>query len=208
MIAQRYPTLKEIQVGLHCLTGGSSADELVKRTALLKQAPWGELEFGLASHAFGDAFAHRTQQDAKRMYGGPEGHTFDSLSGDSPDEITINKAREGIYLEYAKEYFDIVKQRNEDPDAKQAKDEEWLDKHLHTILKLEPGAPGTESDGTVFRAVAFTGLNIKMHGYKPQDTAMWWSRYEASGDRMACGVPIAEPDIRRAFLIAKDWTNR
>jgi hypothetical protein len=213
MVAQRYPTLEEIQAGLHCLTGGSSKLELEKRTALMKQAamalsklaPSAKLDFGLATHAYGDAFAHRRQDDPATMYGTGKGHAVDSIFGDSPDDIT-NKNRADIYLEYAQGFFDIVKQQNVDAQTNRAKDKESLDRNLRTILQLEKDAPGEESDGLWFRAIARKHLNVTMHAYRPQDTAMWWSRYDGSSDRLTSEVPLSESDIRRAFILAKQWT--
>jgi hypothetical protein len=81
-----------------------------------------------------------------------------------------------------------------------------LDRNLRTILQLQKNSPGEESDGLWFRAIARKNLDVTMNAYRPQDTAMWWSRYDGSSDRLTSSVPLAESDIRLAFMLAKQWT--
>ena len=133
--------------GLHALTGGSAVNERnVREQALRNQVP-GTLGWGLASHAFGDAYAHTrlSSRDAKgmivnpalgwvpdrfkqrteehpesnpRMYEAGWGH---GAHNDVPDLI---ERRPDLYIEYAERLYDIYSSKTSSPALSKA---EYLD---------------------------------------------------------------------------------
>jgi hypothetical protein len=65
---------QEISVGLHSLSGLISEDERRFRKAILYETAADDLKFGLALHAYGDAFAHQDIEFPDKMYDPIIGH--------------------------------------------------------------------------------------------------------------------------------------
>lgn len=97
---------REIQTGLHCLTGGDSFAETAYRTYTLetinRALHW---EYGLALHAFGDSFAHRRIGNPKVLYPPIYGHALD---GHDPDNIALNPERQQLYTSYSLSMYGLL----------------------------------------------------------------------------------------------------
>jgi hypothetical protein len=202
-IAINTATLKEIQIGLHCLSGGPSDAEVKKRTAILKDLDVGSFDFGLALHAFGDAFAHQRLDDEKTMYSGPTGHAFSSFSlthfGEAPDFIY---KRPELYIKYGGALFDIIKSKG----YKSAMDEKTLKKRLQDAADAESKQHGDQSKGVTIRTIAKETTGIELDGYNPPEDAIPWKEFLNHRDNS--GVDLGPGDFHTATILAKTWTVR
>jgi hypothetical protein len=93
---------RDIQLGLHCLTGRKSQVETASRRHIILNQCRNQDEAGLAFHSFGDSFAHRKLGNEGVMYHWPTGHLPD---GHGPDEIN---RRPALYRVYMLEMFDLA----------------------------------------------------------------------------------------------------
>lgn len=87
---------RDAQWNIHALRGGSSATARnIARNMLHDSNTYKEM--GTALHYFGDSFAHSQLGNEGEMYPNGPGHGWDSITGNSPDDIA---KRPGLYLEY------------------------------------------------------------------------------------------------------------
>lgn len=76
--------IREVQEGVHALTGRNAADETRLRRQVLEAAPFPSVAFGVGIHSYGDSFAHRRMNGSGTMYKGPAGHAVHYVEED-PD---------------------------------------------------------------------------------------------------------------------------
>jgi hypothetical protein len=77
--------IRNVQEGIHALTGRSAEAETRLRRQVLLNAAFPSLEFGLGIHSYGDSFAHRRMNGSGTMYLGPLGHAVHTFE-DNPSE--------------------------------------------------------------------------------------------------------------------------
>jgi hypothetical protein len=75
--------IREVQEGIHALTGRSAEEETRIRRDILVKATFGSLEFGVGIHSYGDSFAHRRMDGSGTMYKGPLGHLVHLVENDT-----------------------------------------------------------------------------------------------------------------------------
>jgi hypothetical protein len=100
---------KNVQRGLHALTGRTAKDETALRERILKRLHPGTFEFALAIHPFGDSFAHRTaDSDSCLMYNPPLGHAIEIAhfkNPHSPDNLYLHQE---LYVRYGLALFELL----------------------------------------------------------------------------------------------------
>jgi hypothetical protein len=79
---------RDIQEGLHALTGRDAEVETRYRAEILLRTPIRSMEFGLGIHAYGDSFAHRQMNGDGKMYIGPRGHLDHAIEEDPKADLT------------------------------------------------------------------------------------------------------------------------
>ena len=161
-----------IHIGLHALTGGSAEAEREHRTQALRAQVPGTLGFGLASHAFGDAYSHSqlTWSDAARfatdgsareaqspqepaLYGPGLGHAAHLTW---PDLI---ERRPALYTEYAGALYDVYAEKPGTP---------LLDRtEFMAVIERVAAAPDQQAQINVFREESLK-LAARMHGFGPE----------------------------------------
>jgi len=97
-----------IQVGLHCLSGGKADEETKVRAHRLLQADLGSIDFGLAIHAYGDSFSHRNISDPTLMYASGFGHAVDALKLMDPHSADQIDTRPEFYIKYGLGLYYII----------------------------------------------------------------------------------------------------
>ena len=99
--------------GLHALTGAGVADERRRRRAILMNAGWGSLRFGIALHAFGDAYAHAFRST---MFGHDYGH---AKLAHLPDEVSVHQQ---TYFDYYDDLLSVLTSKVAPVDTTRAPD--------------------------------------------------------------------------------------
>ena len=78
----------EVSLGLHSLSGGNANAEIAFRKQTLIDTKDDDLSFGLALHAFGDAYAHEDLAEPGRMYPQILGHAIDRVDSRNTEAVT------------------------------------------------------------------------------------------------------------------------
>jgi hypothetical protein len=110
---------RNVQVGLHALSGWAAEAETSYRKKILDGLKPGTFEFGLALHPFGDSYAHRILNGGERMYKAPVGHLVEANVKDAtlsdwlngahrPDRVEL---RPKLYREYGIALYDLFVDR-------------------------------------------------------------------------------------------------
>jgi hypothetical protein len=199
-----FSSVNEIQVGLHCLTGGLAVDALNCRNNLQNLLEWPSLDFGLGIHAYGDAYAHRRFDDPATMYGPPMGHALANLQGKSPDLIF---QRADFYVQYGLGLFDIVVSKTASPGRNPAISRANLEPLLLRATEIERKNPGDESAGITLRKLAKESLGVDLHPYRPTDGAIPWREYMTGPDMLSSGLSVSKQHVIRAMRLARYWAS-
>jgi len=117
--ADRMVVDRNVQVGLHALSGWSAEAETSYRKKILAGLEPGSFEFGLALHPFGDSYAHRILNGGERMYKAPVGHLVEANLQDATIPHLLNGAhrpdrmelRPTLYREYGLALYDMFIER-------------------------------------------------------------------------------------------------
>jgi Domain of unknown function (DUF4157) len=110
---------RNVQIGLHALSGWAAESETTYRKKILDRLDPGSFEFGLALHPFGDSYAHRILNGGERMYMAPAGHLVEADVQDAtiphlltgahrPDRMEL---RPKLYREYGLALYDMFIER-------------------------------------------------------------------------------------------------
>lgn len=156
----------EVQEGLHCLNGGPSSVETIKRASYLRSLPFGSFVFGIALHPYGDSFAHRQMHDAGRMYDPGFGHAKD---GHGPDHI---QERRGLYMQYLEGLYDIVAAKT--PHRSRPVDRTGLMARALEYMSMS----GDAAQGAQMRQIAARDFGRVMNAYRPEnERARSWAHF-------------------------------
>jgi hypothetical protein len=96
--------LETIHRGIHCLTGRSSGRETALRRSIILETRLGEVMRGIAHHAYGDSFAHRSLANPAVMYDAGVGHGFDLHAPD----LIFSESRGQTYRDYVSGLAEIA----------------------------------------------------------------------------------------------------
>jgi hypothetical protein len=130
----------DVQLGLHCLTGGDAREEKAFRADVATSLVGGgwldrDWALGLALHAYGDSFAHVRLDDTTRMYDWGFGHAVEGWENDrwhAPDNLGRAERRDS-YVTYGRGLYDILSKRSSGKPATMKPDE--LEARLRTITR-------------------------------------------------------------------------
>lgn len=209
--ADRVLRTKAVQMGLHALSGWSSAYETKYRTNILKTLKPGTFEFALALHPFGDSFAHRLVNGGERMYYGPIGHLQQANPADCTKIIqkgglqaacldsaygvdNLNR-REDLYPTYGLALYDVlVKTWASSPVAERTKVEDYL----YEVM----GEAEEDAQALKLRILAAKLSNVVHGDYDPTDEpCVPWKKFHANH-------PWVSPDILdKALRCAAQWSG-
>jgi len=160
----------QVQIGLHALTGWECGPERERRRRILEKTACGSLDFGLAVHAFGDAFAH-TRADSSKLYSAPMGHLW---YWREPDRLNVHA---DLYRKYSQILFEITCVKtgaDAHPGRKAGKKE--LSGYIEDILRQKPNnsASADENDRIkIISGICNTDFNAPL-SYKPPDDPLPW----------------------------------
>lgn len=163
-----------VQRGLHALTGNSAKHERDTRRSRLNNLQVGDLEFGLALHAFGDSYAHTTIDDEGILYRAPFGHAVEAVKWrngwfrdpHAPDSIF---QRPALYKEYAQALFDILSKGRKAPTTIYPK--------INEILSQITKFPEERAQCEMIK-MAIAGYGGSLRGYQPELEALsQWSEF-------------------------------
>ena len=194
---------RNIEAGLHSLTGMESEGERAWRAEILTKSRPGTLEHGLALHALGDSFTHsytpdkgitdeQDPGDPKRQFVYPIGHL---AYGTRPDEI---QERPHVYGRYARELFRVLK--SQAPRGSTPLADEELEKLIGSVV-----AQGAESGQIEMLMTSAKNL------FGVPESAFWrpekHEKQKAGEIRGRPDVPadVRTLDIKAAEGIGKKW---
>ncbi|MBV9834988.1 MAG: DUF4157 domain-containing protein [Alphaproteobacteria bacterium] len=192
-------TLRDIQIGLHALSGDVWAKETAKRVSLLDGLdPRNEREllpFSLALHSLGDSFAHR-EISTGHMYKPVMGHAW---HGAAPD--TVGKDRQDFYLEYVKLAYAALCKRAGGAKALGGIDKGQL---MGDQLRYISGNTGWNKDEQCLRlrnTAAQIGATMKPFKPEKQDMCTFRSLPAIPG------VTIHHANLDMAIRCARHWSR-
>ena len=183
-----------VQTGLHALTGGNSAAETRSRTANLEAAAFGSIDFGLALHAFGDSFAHRTLDDETVMYVKPLGHLVEWRPWRTPTCPDDVGRRPRLFSQYGLAMYDIV------CSATPARGDRIGPARLGAALDAMSSVAGETAQIAMARALALRATKQAMDFYDPPDESVPWSAFSALHPEMP------QDFLARALALARRWS--
>ena len=181
--------------GLHCLTGGPVSAERSRRTGFLTQSSWGSLSFGIALHAFGDAWAHCK---GGSMYGHDYGHAFDRHD---PDNIHLHKPE---YLDYVKTLHGIFKQKiakSKHHSSVRRPDINELISKLGEIADQPDNEYENNQISKIRALIRSMSTQQALVAYQPDYDCKPWSEFIADGD----GWDLKPSDFQKIMDLGKAW---
>jgi hypothetical protein len=208
---QQIPVSIDVQIGLHALSGGSSAVETAGRRAILMgiDPRRHTFEYGIALHLFGDSYAHRTSDGT--MFVAPIGHGLESLlaRGGSDRHVHpdgIGPYRRDEYEAYVGDLYDIFLAtfRTTPPPRREARRDVVI-RSLSNIVAADDRA--ADSDATRDAQIALIRAGAAafggMHPYAPErvpDVPL--SEFQAPH-----GISVTGWHVNRALHLARYWSQ-
>ena len=183
--------------GLHCLTGGSVTNERRRRRAIQMGAAWGTLEFGIALHAFGDAYAHAFRSS---MFGHDYGH---AIAGHWPDEINMHQQ---TYKDYYNDLLGILMSKVAKQSARRPSGAPSADQIAEMLDFMAKCMPDGEDEPT--QIPYLRDLICEMSGslgsaaYQPADDCIPWADFIKTP---AAAAALKPEDFAKIMGFARAW---
>jgi hypothetical protein len=163
-----------VQMGLHALTGRLSGSEEALRQKRLQAEDFTSdlrcFRFGLAAHAYGDSFAHRTLDRSENMYSAGAGHAVEIAHGKDPTEPDWLHLRPALYIKYGRTLYELICTK------RQARTEEPMaEEDVLVMLKTIARQTGDDNQVRLIRDLARQELGTPMTSYRPEseDLSPW-----------------------------------
>ena len=184
--------------GLHCLTGRPASEEQSRRTQILMGAGWGGLEFGIALHALGDAWAHT---DGGVMFGHDYGH---ARKGHSPDSINSNQQK---YKDYYNALLFVLRANipcRVAPGSPSAATADMVASALDSMAMSMADGEAEKQQIPFLRSLIGAVSSGKSSNYAPADDPVPWAEFVGKG---GAGNAIPNPDgaFRQIMALAAKW---
>jgi len=187
--------------GGHALTDNNVAAERQFRADVLRNLRPGTLAHGLASHAFGDSYAHTRLYDdpdtpevdeREKTYGPPLGH---GPNGTAPDEITTRRA---LYAQYVRDLYSIFS-------AQALKGSQAITPaQLEELIDKATAAKDSTEQIAVLRDYASTNLGTPLEPYDPENRDVKrWSEFQSEHPKETMGQTL-DAALRRY----DDWARQ
>ena len=189
--------------GLHCLTGGPVTLERRKRKDILMNAAYGSLEFGIALHAFGDAYAHAFNSS---MFNHDYGH---AKRFHWPDEINMHQQ---VYKEYYSDLVWVFMAKVAKRSARRAPGAPSADKIADDLDSMARSMPDGDDEPT--QIPFLSGLITQVSGspfvtsYRPANECVPWADFitTAPAAALKLGGPQGFDAIFQAIMgYAHQW---
>ncbi len=184
--------------GLHCLTGRPASEEQARRTGILMGAGWGGLEFGIALHAFGDAWAHT---DGGAMYRHDYGHASD---GHNPDEIHRNQQK---YKDYYNALLFVLRANipcRVAPGSPSASTAAMVASSLDFMAKTMADGEDEKQQIPYLRMLIGQVSGGKSSNYAPADDPVPWAEFVGKGGA-GNAIPNQDGAFRQIMELARAW---
>jgi Domain of unknown function (DUF4157) len=184
-------TDKNVQRGLHALTGRTAKDETAFRQGILKRLHPGTFEFALAIHPFGDSFAHRTADtDSCLMYNPPLGHAVEIAhfkNPHSPDNLHLHQQ---LYVRYGLALFELLTNGLTGNLRKEKK--LLLEEHLTDVVKE------MDDERQISKIIAITRSRSP---YRPEkEKLLPWEKFQSSHRHLPMNL------LNQALSWAQMWS--
>lgn len=208
-----YRSARDVQQGLHALTGGSSATETAARRAIVMgiDPVRNTFEFGVALHVFGDSYAHRDSSGGS-MYSTGAGHAPDSLAARAGSDRHVHPDgigpyRRPMYEAYVGDMHDMFMARF----APSSRGGTTMprDRTIRTLSAIVAGDDHA-ADTDAMRSTQIMMIRTAaaplggMHAYAPEATEDVPFSIFSSG---TSGIVVTQVQIDRALALARYWST-
>lgn len=216
--SEQYWTWRNVQRGLHALTGRECEAETKRRVAFsgaCRPRDGQEFEFGVSLHPLGDSFAHRDDK-AGTMFAPPLGH---GPHGHEPD-ILGNHRRE-LYRRYVATLHQVITRgygtanaaRVNEADAVSALDMIIPPLPSLDIMRQFNNAyaaaayvrslePDENKQIAQIRGLAQSMMKLRLNAYEPERfNSSAFGKFTAPPS-----IPVPGALVQRALVLARDWS--
>jgi hypothetical protein len=216
--SEQYWTWRNVQRGLHALTGRECEAETKRRVAFsgaCRPLNGQEFEFGVSLHPLGDSFAHRDDK-AGTMFAPPLGH---GPHGHEPD--VLGNHRRVLYRRYVGTLHQVITRGFGTANAARVSEADSV-AALDTIIPPAPSPDtmrrfrsGYEAAAYVkslepdenrqiaqIRELAQSLMKLRLSAYEPE-------RFESSAFGKFTAppsIPVPGALVQRALVLARDWS--